>query len=117
MADQSHLNEKAVTVTAHCQPVAELDESKGVFIIQKGDPSSSDDEGGGIPRVGLKTYSDGETVLIPQPSDDPNDPLNWSWLKKHTVFLSLLPGCFLTDWVITYGSTMVSAFLLRGNRT
>ncbi|KAF2396118.1 MFS general substrate transporter [Trichodelitschia bisporula] len=50
--------------------------------------------------------ADGQTVLIPQPSDDPQDPLNWSWLKKHAVFASLLPGCFLTDWVITWGTTL-----------
>jgi hypothetical protein len=37
----------------------------------------------------LKTASDGRTVLIPQPSDDPRDPLNWSSLKKHTVLLLL----------------------------
>jgi hypothetical protein len=54
----------------------------------------------------LKTAGDGQTVLIPQPSDDPDDPLNWSWGKKHAVFLSLLPGCLLTDFVITWGTTM-----------
>jgi hypothetical protein len=25
----------------------------------------------------VKTAADGKTVLIPQPTDDPNDPLNW----------------------------------------
>lgn len=43
-----------------------------------------------------KLAKDGKTVLLPQPSDDPNDPLNWSWLKKHAVLLALIPGCFLT---------------------
>lgn len=38
----------------------------------------------------LKLASDGRTVLIPQPSDDPKDPLNWSWAKKHLVLLSLV---------------------------
>jgi predicted RNA-binding protein with TRAM domain len=28
---------------------------------------------------GLKLAKDGFTVLIPQPSDDDEDPLNWSW--------------------------------------
>lgn len=28
-------------------------------------------------------------VLVPQPSDDPNDPLNWPKWKKHTVFFVL----------------------------
>ncbi|KAL5498209.1 hypothetical protein ACEPAH_2339 [Sanghuangporus vaninii] len=31
-------------------------------------------------------------VLVPQPSDDPNDPLNWSQMKKHTVFFVLVYG-------------------------
>lgn len=50
--------------------------------------------------------SKGRTVLVPQPSDDPRDPLNWSWLKKHVVLFTLLPGCFLTDGILTYGSTL-----------
>jgi hypothetical protein len=34
----------------------------------------------------LKTL--GGIVLIPQPSDDPNDPLNWSeWWKNGTMFI------------------------------
>ena len=33
----------------------------------------------------LKTSSDGRTTLIPQPSDDPNDPLNWSQTKKNVI--------------------------------
>jgi len=58
-------------------------------------------------RLGdLKTAADGITVLVPQPSDDSHDPLNWSWLKKHTVFLALLPGCLGSDWIITYGITL-----------
>ena len=35
----------------------------------------------------LKTSSDGRTILIPQPSDDPNDPLNWSQTKKNIILL------------------------------
>ena len=33
----------------------------------------------------LKTTKDGSTILIPQPSDDPNDPLNWSQAKKNLI--------------------------------
>jgi hypothetical protein len=33
----------------------------------------------------LKTSSDGRTILIPQPSNDPNDPLNWSQAKKNVI--------------------------------
>ena len=33
----------------------------------------------------LKTSADGRTILSPQPSDDPNDPLNWSQGKKNLI--------------------------------
>ncbi|KAI7347544.1 MFS general substrate transporter [Hortaea werneckii] len=39
--------------------------------------------------VSLKTAKDGHTVLVPQPSENPNDPLNWPWWKKHAVLLTI----------------------------
>lgn len=82
-----------------------LDGQDGTYVVSR-EVNETGLESGQISPNGLKTAKDGMTVLIPQPSDDPNDPLNWSWGKKHAVFLSLLPGCFLTDWVITWGSTL-----------
>ena len=38
----------------------------------------------------LKLAKDGVTVLIPQPSDDPDDPLNWSWVQKHSALVPLI---------------------------
>jgi hypothetical protein len=38
----------------------------------------------------VKLASDGATVLIPQPSDDPDDVLNWTPVKKYRVLLSLV---------------------------
>jgi hypothetical protein len=38
----------------------------------------------------VKLAEDGKTVLIPQPSDDPDDVLNWSPGKKLRVLLSLV---------------------------
>jgi hypothetical protein len=38
----------------------------------------------------VKVAKDGQTVLIPQPSDDPDDPLNWSFGKKHMVLGSMV---------------------------
>lgn len=46
----------------------------------------------------LKTASDGRTVLIPQPSDDPADPLNWSQLRKCLVLLVISCTAFLPDY-------------------
>lgn len=59
--------------------------------------------------LGLKLAKDGSTVLIPQPSDDDEDPLNWSWLKKHKAFFALLLPSLLTDWGMTWGTTMFEA--------
>ena len=45
-----------------------------------------------------KLSPDGRTILIPQPSDDPNDPLNWSQSRKN-IILALVCACtFLPDY-------------------
>lgn len=44
-----------------------------------------------------KTAKDGHTVLIPQPSDDPNDPLNWTWWKKHVILVIVSVTALLPD--------------------
>ncbi|KDQ63300.1 hypothetical protein JAAARDRAFT_202771 [Jaapia argillacea MUCL 33604] len=38
------------------------------------------------------TGKNAHVVLVPQPSDDPNDPLNWPQWKKHMVFFVLVYG-------------------------
>ncbi|POR33565.1 Putative mfs transporter protein [Tolypocladium paradoxum] len=47
---------------------------------------------------GLKHGKGNEShlILVPQPSDDPNDPLNWSQLKKLTLFCVILFGGIVT---------------------
>ncbi|KXT08942.1 hypothetical protein AC579_9529 [Pseudocercospora musae] len=52
--------------------------------------------------------SDGRTVLIPQPSQDSDDPLNWSWSKKHIVLLVIAAASFLPD----YGSATGAVTLI-----
>ncbi|KAI7331965.1 MFS general substrate transporter [Hortaea werneckii] len=37
----------------------------------------------------LKIAKDGHTILVPQPSENPNDPLNWPSWKKHAVLLTI----------------------------
>lgn len=59
------------------------------------------------PDSDYKLAKDGKTVLLPQPSDSSDDPLNWSWIKKHLVLLSLIPGCFLTGTVALQTFQMV----------
>ena len=42
-----------------------------------------------------KGRRDAHIVLSPQPSEDPNDPLNWSMLKKETIIAILCLGAML----------------------
>jgi MFS family permease len=43
---------------------------------------------------------DADIILIPQPSDDPNDPLNWPTFKKVSVIL-----------IVAFGSTLYGAVI------
>lgn len=57
---------------------------------------------------GAKLAKDGRTVLIPEPSDDPNDPLNWSWKQKHIILIIIAFASFLPD----YGSATGAVTLI-----
>ena len=46
----------------------------------------------------IQTTADGKTILIPQPSADPNDPLNWSKVKKHIILFVFAVVGFLPDY-------------------
>lgn len=46
----------------------------------------------------LKLAKDGHTVLIPQPTADPKDPLNWSWTRKHLMLAVVSFTAFLGDY-------------------
>jgi hypothetical protein len=52
--------------------------------------------------------SDNRTVLIPQPSQDVNDPLNWTLFRKHAVLLVVAATAFLPD----YGSAVGAVTLI-----
>jgi len=43
------------------------------------------------------TGKQGHIVLAPQPSEDPNDPLNWSLWKRDFIFMILCYGAVLTS--------------------
>lgn len=57
---------------------------------------------------GFKTAADGHTVLIPQPSTDPNDPLNWPSWKKNVTLAVISIVAFMPD----FGSSMGIVALL-----
>ncbi|KAK3906149.1 putative transporter mfs2 [Staphylotrichum tortipilum] len=80
--------------------VHEFREAEGYII----DIGSED----GLATAGLKLAEDGRTVLIPQPSDDGNDPLNWTWSKKHLILFVVSFASFLPD----YGSATGAVTLI-----
>jgi hypothetical protein len=49
-------------------------------------------------RTGLKTAPDGFTILIPKPSDNPEDPLNWDSFTKYAVLGVIIACSFLPDY-------------------
>ena len=62
----------------------------------------------GAEGQGLQTAQDGKTVLIPQPSSDPNDPLNWNPLRKYVTLMVIT----VTACVADFGSAMGIVTLL-----
>lgn len=62
-------------------------------------------EGGGD---SVKLANDGRTRLIPQPSDDAADPLNWSQRKKNLILFVIAFAALLPD----YGSATGAVTLI-----
>lgn len=54
----------------------------------------------------LKTSSDGRFVLIPQPLDSPNDPLNWPEGKKRWIVAVIAFIALLADY--TGGTAIIT---------
>jgi Major Facilitator Superfamily len=50
-------------------------------------------EGTHVDTTGLKHDKSGTLVLVPQPSDSPNDPYNWPRLKKELFCVAYAFGC------------------------
>jgi len=84
----------------------ELNGQTGTYVVNQELPGGEKGLNSETASGDVKYARDGVTVLIPQPSDDPDDPLNWSWAKKHGIMLALGFGCLLSDWGLTYGTTL-----------
>ncbi|KAL9072177.1 MAG: hypothetical protein Q9157_005207 [Trypethelium eluteriae] len=78
MEDESNTEKTTAATFVH---EAGYEEGIGDVQILK---ASSDD------GASLKLAKDGITVLVPQPSNDPDEPLNWSWTKKLVVLSPLI---------------------------
>lgn len=53
--------------------------------------------------AGLKTTGDGTKVLIPQPIESKDDPLNWSSRKKTVILVVVTYIAFLADYAGSCG--------------
>ncbi|GAA5904757.1 uncharacterized protein JCM6883_003894 [Sporobolomyces salmoneus] len=87
----------------------------GGNVLQKSD-SEIEKEGGNLvmevedaAALGLKTAADGKTILVPQPSDDPKDPLNWSSTKKGLILAILALAAFGGDFQSGAGIPLLEA--------
>jgi len=104
------------TPTAHAVS-KNNDDSNGVITPSSDDDLERDGEKSGAYALdasavdaskGFRLAKDGRTVLIPQPSDDPHDPLNWNWGRKHLIVFVISACAFLPD----YGSATGGVVLL-----
>ena len=57
------------------------------------------------PDAVLKKSKDGKVVLIPQPTDDPQDPLNWPEWKKHLTLLVIAVSACTADYSAATGAS------------
>lgn len=60
-------------------------------------------------ELGLQTAADGKTILVPQPSSDPRDPLNWSKTKKGLMLAILALAAFGGDFQSGAGIPLLEA--------
>ncbi|EXJ67941.1 uncharacterized protein A1O5_08555 [Cladophialophora psammophila CBS 110553] len=83
-----------------------VEEVESPIVIDQGNGAVLLDISQGKSELGaanLKLSKDGHTVLIPQPSADPNDPLNWSELKKHLILVTIAVAAFQSDFQTAVG--------------
>lgn len=103
MADtKSAEDHTAETRTSTAIPEQEIGRDTDVVLLDTGAAHLEKGQFGN-----LKLASDGHTVLIPQPSSDPNDPLNWSWRKKHLMLAVISMTAFLGDFGSAAGIPLI----------
>ena len=91
-------SEKDVSASA---PVAEVDEIQEALDGYVLDPARYPDG-----AAGLKTTSDGQFVLIPQPTSTSDDPLNWSPRRKAMILAIIAYIAALADY--TGGTAIIT---------
>ena len=91
MASSDKYPEKTQALSAATAEDNEVNDALEGYVL---DPSRYPDN-----AAGLKTTEDGQYVLIPQPLDTLDDPLNWSPRKKALILTIIAYLASLADYV------------------
>ena len=99
MAENQDLRrEKVPDVDAAIAKVDEVQEALEGYVL---DPSRYPNQ-----AAGLKTTGDGRYVLIPQPTESSDDPLNWSPRRKAVTLVIIAYIAALADY--TGGTAIIT---------
>ncbi|KAK8037885.1 hypothetical protein PG994_014652 [Apiospora phragmitis] len=85
----------------HTKRMSPSSDRGGIHEYKEDEGYEVDVEDAPAPAVGdrtVKLAKDGHTRLIPQPSDDAHDPLNWPWGKKHIILFIVAFSALLPDY-------------------
>ncbi|KAM0418491.1 hypothetical protein ACHAPD_004850 [Fusarium lateritium] len=96
----------------HVEHISNGEKSDDSHVVDKFPPEARAEAGVRLEVEGAETTSlrlaeDGHTVLLPQPTDDPNDPLNWSSRKKHLILLVVAWAALVSDFTSAAGSAPI----------
>ncbi len=100
LSSGEHHNEKGVPQTSTALDLDRVGESDGYIL----DEAAIREKYKLARDVPLKKSTDGK-VLIPQPTDDPEDPLNWTRLKKALILLVIGINAATSDYSAATGAS------------
>jgi len=81
------------------------------------DPEEAKIEFGEERAAKLKKTPDGKWILWPQPTDDPEDPLNWSRWRKNKMLAIYCFGAFVPDFTSSLGIGTIFPLAQQFNTT
>ncbi|KAI1633838.1 MFS transporter [Biscogniauxia mediterranea] len=58
-------------------------------------------------KIQLRDHETNDIILVPEPSNDPNDPLNWSPTQKYYIFALTCAGVFFEHCVLVGPSVVL----------
>ncbi|TDL19637.1 MFS general substrate transporter [Rickenella mellea] len=91
-----------------------MEQNAGSLVI---DPAEARREFGDAAASKLKLSRDGNVVLWPQPTDDPEDPQNWSDRRKLIHLLIITMAAFVPDFDSAIGIAGIFALAKQYNTT